>query len=141
MTVYVDDMRMQAKVGRITARWSHLQADSDEELHAFAEKLGLKRSWAQKPGTVLSHYDVTDNVRAMAIRLGAVPIGYMSQESRDLMRRKIADRDAANRVEKISRADAYLQGICVDCQAKPHSAGRPRCNDCHDGYVDRGMQA
>lgn len=88
MTVYVDDMRMPARVGRLQARWSHLMADTDEELHAFAAKLGLKRSWHQKPGTAISHYDVTDSRRQEALRLGAVPIGYMSRESMDLIRRK-----------------------------------------------------
>ncbi|SKM81422.1 Uncharacterised protein [Mycobacteroides abscessus subsp. massiliense] len=63
MTVYVDDMRMPARVGRLQARWSHLMADTDEELHAFAARLGLKRSWHQKPGTAISHYDVTDSRR------------------------------------------------------------------------------
>lgn len=88
MTVYVDDMRMPARVGRLQARWSHLMADTDEELHAFAARLGLKRSWHQKPGTAISHYDVTDSRRQEALRLGAVPIGYMSRESMDLIRRK-----------------------------------------------------
>lgn len=44
MTVYVDDMRVPARVGRINARWSHLMADTDEELHEFAARLGLRRS-------------------------------------------------------------------------------------------------
>jgi tRNA(Ile2) C34 agmatinyltransferase TiaS len=26
---------------------------------------------------------------------------------------------------------AYRQGLCVDCQQRPHSAGRTRCTDCH----------
>lgn len=88
MTVYVDDMRMPARVGRLQAHWSHLMADTDEELHAFAARLGLKCSWHQKPGTAISHYDVTDSRRQEALRLGAVPIGYMSRESMDLFRRK-----------------------------------------------------
>lgn len=88
MTVYVDDMRMPARVGRLQAKWSHLMADTDEELHAFAAQLGLRRSWHQKPGTAVSHYDVTDSKRDLALQLGAVPIGYMSRESMDLIRRK-----------------------------------------------------
>lgn len=88
MTVYVDDMRMPAKVGRIEARWSHLMADTDEELHAFAARIGLQRRWAQYPGTWKSHYDVTDSKRTLAIATGAVEIGYASAESIALMRRK-----------------------------------------------------
>lgn len=29
----------------------------------------------------------------------------------------------------------YRQGLCVDCGNVPHSAGRPRCNDCHAAYL------
>lgn len=59
-----------------------------EELHAFAEKIGLRREWFQdpavtgkskaEPGTRAAenwHYDVTDRKRQEAIRLGAKPIG------------------------------------------------------------------
>lgn len=88
MTVYVDDMRMKARVGRLDARWSHLMADTDTELHAFAARIGLRRSWAQYPGTWKSHYDVTDSKRAQAIAAGAVAIGYGSPEALALARRK-----------------------------------------------------
>ena len=27
--------------------------------------------------------------------------------------------------------DAYRAGLCVDCREQPHSAGRPRCDECH----------
>lgn len=72
MTVYVDNLRMPARVGRIQANWSHLTADSTEELLAFAAKLGLRPSWIQNPGHVWKeHFDVTDTKRALAIKLGA----------------------------------------------------------------------
>lgn len=88
MTVYVDDMRMQARVGSISARWSHLIADTEEELHEFAAKLGLARAWFQEPefagapckeGSLAAemwHYDVTDGKRARAIQLGAKAVGW-----------------------------------------------------------------
>ncbi|OBF76147.1 MULTISPECIES: DUF4031 domain-containing protein [Mycobacteriaceae] len=88
MTVYIDDMQRPAQVGRLNAVWSHLMADTDDELHAFAAKLGLRRAWHQKQGTPTSHYDVTEPKRQLALKLGAVPIGYMSRESMDLLRRK-----------------------------------------------------
>ena len=73
MTVYVDDMRAPARVGRLQARWSHLMADSRAELIEFARRIGLRDSWIQnKPSGV--HYDVTDPKRFHAIRAGAVPI-------------------------------------------------------------------
>lgn len=73
--VYVDNVRIEATVGRITARWSHLTADDDATLHAFAARLGLRRSWFQPSSTrpEANHYDVTDRKRDEAIRLGALP--------------------------------------------------------------------
>lgn len=94
MTVYVDDMRMRATVGRLAARWSHLMADTDEELHTFAAALGLRRSWAQYPGTWKSHYDVTDSKRAQAISLGARPIAYAGAEAAALLQRRRAQEPA-----------------------------------------------
>lgn len=69
MTVYVDDSRI-----RWRGMWmSHLQADSVEELHEFAERLGLKRSWFQAGSRpAAAHYDVSESKRLKAIRMGAV---------------------------------------------------------------------
>lgn len=54
---------------------SHLFADTDEELHAFAAKLGLQRNWHQRPPKAsFSHYDVTDTVRKRAVALGVTTI-------------------------------------------------------------------
>jgi hypothetical protein len=77
MTIYVDDMRLKATVGSLTARWSHLMAgpgDDVAELHAFAARIGLRRSWFQGPPKHHPHYDVTDTKRQQAIREGAKPI-------------------------------------------------------------------
>jgi Protein of unknown function (DUF4031) len=77
VAVYVDDMRMEATVGTIHGRWSHLYADSDQELHDFAERIGLQRSWFQQhrsriPDHPLNHYDVTESKRRQAINCGAI---------------------------------------------------------------------
>ena len=74
MTVYVDNLFKPATVGAITSEWCHLTADSDQELHAFAKKIGMKRVWAQYSGTWKSHYDLTVNKRLLAVSLGAVEI-------------------------------------------------------------------
>lgn len=76
MTVYVDDMRKPVRLNRFVANWSHLYADTSEELAAFASKLGLKTAWLQYGGTWKEHYDVTDEKRQLAIKLGAVPVTY-----------------------------------------------------------------
>ncbi len=73
MTVYVDDARIPAKVGKLERCWSHLMADTPEELHAFAAQLGLKRSWFQDHRPFW-HYDVTDGMRQRALALGAQPV-------------------------------------------------------------------
>lgn len=98
MTVYVDNMRLPARVGTITGTWSHLMADTDAELNAFAVRLGLKTSWAQHPGTALSHYDVTESKRRLAVALGAVPIDYGGDVSLRLIRRTGSDSGVAQQL-------------------------------------------
>jgi hypothetical protein len=91
MTVYVDDMMMQAKVGRVraNARWSHLMADTPEELHEFAQRLGLRREWAQHEDDLpMLHYDVTMTKRKLAIELGAVEITWREAGRRVVALRK-----------------------------------------------------
>jgi len=98
VTVYVDDMRRRAQVGRgRPAIWSHLQADTTEELLEFTSLLGLDPKWIQKAGTVIEHFDVTETKRRLAVQLGAVEIAYGGEESRALIRRKMAERDAAKK--------------------------------------------
>jgi hypothetical protein len=82
MTVYVDDSGIRAAVtdqgtGRTyRSSWSHLTADTKDELHEFAATLGLKRRWFQDKERGLWHYDVTARKRDQAIRLGAQPISW-----------------------------------------------------------------
>lgn len=70
MAVYVDNM--EAKYGRMVM--CHMLADTDEELHAMAAKIGVKRKWHQKPGTYQSHYDICLSMRAKAVEYGAQEI-------------------------------------------------------------------
>lgn len=85
MGSYVDNARIPATVGRVRGRWSHLTADTPAELHALADRIGLRRHWFQarcKYGACPAvdgvcahfHYDVTDDRRAAAIQAGAQPI-------------------------------------------------------------------
>lgn len=79
MAVYVDEIVEYAEVARRKGlrwtRWSHLTADTRDELHTFATQLGLRRSWFQNPTNYRWHYDVVPTKRARAIELGAVEIG------------------------------------------------------------------
>jgi hypothetical protein len=75
VSVYVDDGFVDGDWGF----WSgggHMQADTLEELHAMADRLGLRRSWFQsKPGKPWhDHYDLTVAKRDQALRLGAIPV-------------------------------------------------------------------
>lgn len=78
MTVYVDDMYTskmgEFKRGPHVYKMSHMIADTDEELHEMADKIGVQRKWFQKPGTPTRHYDITMTMRAKAVSAGAVEI-------------------------------------------------------------------
>jgi hypothetical protein len=76
VTVYLDDWRQPARLGPVTDRWSHLVADSDAELHAFAARLGMRReSFQHKPQRPhQAHYDLPERARDDALALGAVPV-------------------------------------------------------------------
>lgn len=92
MAVYVDDAFVRGSWGR----WSgggHLQADSADELHAFAERLGIQRRWFQsKPGRPEhDHYDLTASLRAEAIALGAVSWGWRDTARRNIRLRRLRE--------------------------------------------------
>lgn len=72
MSVYIDPMINWGKViGRAGPEWCHMIADSLDELHAMAVKLGLRRHFQDKAS--FPHYDIgTHRVRALAVSLGAI---------------------------------------------------------------------
>jgi len=47
----------------------HMLADTVDELHAMADKIGLKREWYQPKS--IPHYDVCQAKRRLAIKNGA----------------------------------------------------------------------
>lgn len=69
MTVYIDDAVWLWR-GR---RWAHLMADSLDELHALAQRLGIPRRAFQNRASG-AHYDVPAELREQAIAFGARPI-------------------------------------------------------------------
>ena len=48
-------------------------ADSPEELHAFAQRMGLRREWFQF-NIRCSHYDLTEHKRLTAVLNGAIEL-------------------------------------------------------------------
>jgi hypothetical protein len=90
VTVYVDHAFAAGDWGRWTGG-GHLQADTLDELHAFAARLGLRREWFQsrlgRPEN--DHYDLTRGGRGLALELGAI-----SEDRRSGTRRRQAIRQA-----------------------------------------------
>lgn len=73
MAVYVDQLFDTLYAGQ---RWPytracHMWADTVVELHAMADRIGLKRKWFQNRKR-FPHYDLTANRRKLAIDCGAI---------------------------------------------------------------------
>ena len=60
VAVYVDDARIRWR----GTEWSHLVADTPDELHDAAAQLGLRREWVQEKGRTL-HYDLPEELREL----------------------------------------------------------------------------
>lgn len=62
--------------GLPSRQWCHLISDTSlDELHAFAQLIGLKRAWAQLPPKASApHYDLTPLRRAAAVKAGATEV-------------------------------------------------------------------
>lgn len=80
MAVYVDEIKDWSRLAQMRGlrytHWCHLTADTETELHEFALRLGLKRSWFQKKGPrdYRWHYDIVPSKRAQAVRMGATEL-------------------------------------------------------------------
>ena len=68
MSVYVDDAFIP--YGRM--KMCHMIADTEEELHDIADKIGMRWEWFQTGS--YPHYDVSMSKRVLAIELGAIEI-------------------------------------------------------------------
>lgn len=84
--IYVDDAKH--KFGRMVM--CHMMADSTEELHAMADKIGVSRRWIQHEGKPKEHYDICLSKRALAVNAGAVEV-----DGREIVRLIIKRVDAA----------------------------------------------
>jgi len=70
MAVYVD--HYFAQYGRM--QMSHMIADTLDELHEMAGKIGVHRKWFQDKSS-FPHYDVCKSKRELAIKwFGAIPL-------------------------------------------------------------------
>ena len=81
MSVYVDNFN--APFGGMIM--CHMIADTQEELLAMADRIGVKRKWIQHPGTYSEHFDVCLSKRKEAAQAGTVEVS-----PKDLVRKMIA---------------------------------------------------
>lgn len=89
MGVYVDD----AVHGYGRMLMCHMIADTAEELHRMAERIGIARRHYQSPAKVsFPHYDICKSKRAEALKAGAVEIDrrYLGQYMKNTKQRLIA---------------------------------------------------
>lgn len=87
MTVFVDEVRVwPTKIRCFRSGSAHLTANSVEELHALARRIGLRRAWFQD-GRV-PHYDLTPARRQAALEAGAVFVPAKEQARRRLAERQ-----------------------------------------------------
>lgn len=87
MAIYVDELRdYRALMGRgLPGLWCHMVTDGSlEELHQFAETLGLSRRRFQNHPRH-PHYDLMPSSRALAVALGALEV--TTQELARLVRK------------------------------------------------------
>ena len=71
MAVLVDPLREYPDAGLPWTRWCHMVSDQDfDELHAFAEAMGIPRRRFQG-----DHYDLHPGLRERAVEMGAVEVG------------------------------------------------------------------
>lgn len=103
MPVYVDDMHLYpaGQFGRM--KMSHLLADTDEELHAMADKIGVARRWHQAPPRHDSHYDIAMSKRAQALAHGAISITWRQAGAMNTRRR------VTGQLGDPASAEAWLQ--------------------------------
>jgi hypothetical protein len=105
MSVYVDNAVWPYR-GMLMC---HMVADTPEELHAMADKIGMQRKWfqsfvkARRP-----HYDISEPKRKLAVQYGAIEVdGYRLVE----VCRSILANDAP------WRADPEYLAQSTECEA------------------------
>jgi hypothetical protein len=68
MAVYVDEARYP--FGRMLM--CHMLADTPDELHAMADRIGVKRKWFQRKASA-PHYDICKSRGALAVSATGKP--------------------------------------------------------------------
>lgn len=149
MSVYVDEIKAYPtgaiKPGARHAghNWCHMWADTSDELHAMATKIGLKRAWFQDGGS-LPHYDLVPSKRAEAVANGAI-----TKSLRDALR-EIRDETGKTPTRTWAygaRLNANILNIVPPTKALPlvvileseDGEGHMLVGDYHDVDLEAGM--
>ena len=109
VSVYVDELRQWPEEAIATAArkhgqlWAHLFADTEDELHAMADAIGIKRKWYQG-----DHYDICMEYRVYAVKLGAVEITLKQLACMSAMRR--FGQPMGDPATAVERMLAFMQG-------------------------------
>lgn len=135
MAVYVDDMLRWATVGRLRARWSHLVADSRDELDSFARRLGLKPTYRQHNGRPTEHYDLTESKRRQAIALGAVQVTYPSGMAEVIERKQLAHE--LQEIQVFISPDCRV-GKCTACTGDAWDDAKDAVTECQHHCHSQG---
>lgn len=126
MSVYVDPLfrcvsrdrqarQVGAKHGHL---WSHLFADTLEELHAMADRIGMRRAWFQDHGR-LPHYDLVPPRRAAAVAAGAIELDRRAAHAKRMEIRQATPRTAEEQRERW----AFLSEQSARLKARPPLRG------------------
>jgi hypothetical protein len=116
MSVYVDGERNS--FGRM--KMCHMIADTLEELHDMAQRIGLRREWFQKSRSGMPHYDVCQSKRALAVKLGAVEI---------------------NRRQLVELVKKHRENAAWERYGGCTCMGHGECNFCRERQRDSAMSA
>lgn len=93
MSVYVDNASNHYK----RMKMCHMIADTLEELHEMARKIGMKKEWFQDD-IDHPHYDLSLSRRALAVQYGAIEVS--SRELIQIIREQRKDRNSVHHPKK-----------------------------------------
>jgi hypothetical protein len=73
MACYVDTVRSYPNAGLRFTEFCHLLADTRQELHVMADRIGMPRRFFQDHPWRW-HYDLPEHLRMQAVELGAIEV-------------------------------------------------------------------
>lgn len=129
MTIFVDALMDHGwQLGGRSTRNCHLFTDEQslDALHAFAQSIGMSRSWFQDKAKA-PHYDLTPQRRSLAIAKGAVAVGRREAVAIWKARRTGVESAIPERVDAHSANSSQAHDL-VEAVLEPHQP--PRTSPC-----------